>query len=191
MARLRRVGRDALTVRRVKRGRGYSYADGEGRIVADPELRQRVAALGIPPAWTDVCVAPHPRAHIQACGFDAAGRVQYIYHPEWEQRRNQRKQVQLGLLADRLPRVRRHVREDLLAETGSKKLALAIGLALIDRTAMRLGRERYLESNGTRGAGTLFTRDVAVRGDKVVIHFRPRAANEPIMCSMTPGWRRR
>ncbi len=130
-----------------------------------------MAALGIPPAWTDVCIAEHPRAHIQACGYDAAGRLQYIYHEEWEQRRAARKQKQLALLADTLPRIRRRVREDLTAETGSRRLALAIGLALIDRTAMRVGRERYLETNGTRGAGTLFTRDVAVKGQKVVIRF--------------------
>ncbi|RYE80550.1 MAG: hypothetical protein EOP19_18880 [Hyphomicrobiales bacterium] len=63
------------------------------------------------------------------------------------------------------------MREDLAAETGSKTLALAIGVALIDRTAMRVGRERYLDANGTRGAGTMFTRDIKVSGDEIAITF--------------------
>ena len=30
---------------------------------------------------------------------------------------------------------------------------------------MRIGRERYLDTSGTRGAGTLFSRDVSVKGE--------------------------
>lgn len=109
--------------------------------------------------------------HIQACGLDAAGRVQYIYHPDWEAKRTRKKQKQLALLTSALPRIRRHVNEDLEAETASRTLALAIGVALIDRTAMRIGRERYLDARGTRGAGTLYSRDVTVKGDELMVGF--------------------
>jgi DNA topoisomerase-1 len=171
MVRLKRALRDDLTVRRVRRGRGWSYVDRDGNVIRDPELYARARALGIPPAWKDVRIAPDPRHHIQALGTDAAGRMQYIYHPDWEARRTRRKQQQLALLSEALPRIRRRVRDDLEAEPGSKRLALALGVALIDRTAMRVGRERYLEAHGTRGAGTLFSRDVAVKGGTVRIRF--------------------
>ena len=169
--RLKTIRRDDLVVRRVRHGRGHAYFDAEGKPWPVGELRDRVLHLGIPPAWTEVRVAPDPKMHIQACGIDAAGRVQYIYHPDWEARRTRRKQRQLALLTEALPRIRRKVHEDLEAETGSKTLALAIGVALIDRTAMRIGRERYLDARGTRGAGTLFTRDVAVEGDRLTLSF--------------------
>lgn len=171
MARLKRAGRDDLTVRRVRRGRGFGYTDAAGVTLRDPALLDRVRALGIPPAWTEVRIALDPRHHIQALGQDAVGRLQYIYHPDWEVRRSRRKQQQLALLSDCLPRIRRRVRDDLDAEPGSRLLALALGVALIDRTAMRVGRERYLETNGTRGAGTLFTRDITVLGDTIGIRF--------------------
>lgn len=171
MPRLKRVGRSDLTIERQRRGRGYAYVDELDKPVADAEFRARAKHLAIPPAWRDVRIALHPLAHIQACGLDEAGRVQYIYHPDWERRRSAKKQKQLGLLAAALPRLRRRVREDLAAETGSKMLALAIGVALIDRTAMRVGRERYLDANGTRGAGTMFTRDIKVDGDLIAISF--------------------
>jgi DNA topoisomerase-1 len=171
MARLKTVKRDALVVRRVRHGRGWAYFDGDGNPWPRGELRDRALHLGIPPAWTDVRVAPDPMMHIQACGLDAAGRMQYIYHPQWEARRTRKKQRQLAMLTTALPRIRRRVNEDLDAEAGSKTLALAIGVALIDRTAMRIGRERYLDARGTRGAGTLFTRDVGVKGDDIVLRF--------------------
>lgn len=171
MARLKRATRDDLTVCRVRHGRGFGLRDAAGESIRDAELYDRVRALGIPPAWTDVRIAANHRLHIQALGKDAAGRLQYIYHPEWETRRTQKKQQQLALLSTALPRIRRKVREDLEAEAGSRRLALALGVAMIDRTAMRVGRERYLEAHGTRGAGTLFTRDVTVKGDLVRIRF--------------------
>jgi DNA topoisomerase-1 len=169
--RLKRVSRDDLIVRRVRHGRGYAYLDAEGKTWPRGELRERALHLGIPPAWTEVRVAPEPNMHIQACGLDAAGRVQYIYHAEWEAKRTAKKQKQLALLTAALPRIRRSVTRDLEAETGSRTLALAIGVALIDRTAMRIGRERYLDARGTRGAGTLYTRDVKVRGDEITVGF--------------------
>jgi len=180
MTRLKRAARDDLTVRRVRRGRGFGYVDATGATLRDVELYERARALGIPPAWTDVRLAADPRLHIQAVGSDAAGRLQYLYHPEWEARRTRRKQEHLALLSAALPRIRRKVRDDLEAEAGSRRLALALGVAMIDRTAMRVGRERYLDAHGTRGAGTLFTRDVSVRGDQVSIKFPAKSGRTAV-----------
>lgn len=178
MVRLKRVTREDLTIRRVRHGRGFGLRDANGEKITDPNLYERVRALGIPPAWEDVRIAMAPNAHIQAMGVDAAGRLQYIYHPDWELRRARRKQEQLAHLTEALPRIRRRVREDLLAEAGSKRLALALGVALIDRTAMRVGRERYLDARGTRGAGTLFSRDVTVKGDVITTRFPAKSGKE-------------
>lgn len=170
MARLVQVGRDDLTIRRARRGRGFSFCNADGT-PADPDCKARALALTIPPAWTDVRIAATDNAHIQALGVDAAGREQYIYHPDWENRRNRRKHQQLGLLTEALPRIRRQVARDLDAEPGEARLALAIAIALIDRTAMRVGREKYLKTSGTRGASTLFDKDVRIKGDEVRMRF--------------------
>lgn len=171
MPRLKRVSRSDLSIARQRRGSGFVYLNAGGKPVRDEAFRARARHLGIPPAWRDVRIALEPQAHIQACGLDDAGRVQYIYHPDWEARRARKKQRQLTLLTDALPRIRRRVRADLAADSGSRTLALALGVALIDRTAMRVGRERYLDANGTRGAGTMFSRDIVVNGDDVAIAF--------------------
>lgn len=178
MVRLVTVTRDALTIERRRRGKGFCYLDAAGEPVCDDDFKSRVRALGIPPAWVEVKIAPHPRAHIQATGRDAAGRLQYIYHPDWEVRRQARKQNQLSLLTTALPAVRRRVARDLAAEAGSATLALAIAVALIDRTAMRVGRERYLKSSGARGASTLYGRDVRVKGSSIALDFPSKSGKK-------------
>lgn len=169
--RLVRIGRDGLTLVRQRSGKGFCYRDAHGALVSDAATRTRIKALGIPPAWNAVRIAPAANAHIQALGIDEAGRDQYIYHPDWELRREGKKQRRLAALTSVLPRLRRGVAEALGAETGSRELALAIAVALIDKTAMRVGREKYLQSSGTRGAGTLYARDVRVEGDEVAMAF--------------------
>src|ERR1700743_188473 len=113
MTRLKSVSRAELVVRRTRHGRGHAYFDAYGKPWPAGCLRTRALPLAIPPAWTEVRIAPEPNMHIQACGLDAAGRVQYIYHPDWEARRTLRKQKHLALLTAALPRIRRHVHEDL------------------------------------------------------------------------------
>jgi DNA topoisomerase-1 len=180
MARLRHVSSEALTVSRQRRGRAFSYFDAAGEPIRDREAIRRFRDLAVPPAWQEVRLSPDARSHIQATGVDGAGRLQYIYHAEWQRRRERKKLRQLTMLAAALPRIRRRVRRDLDAEAGSRELALAVGVALIDRTAMRVGRERYLSAHGTRGAGTLFARDVSVHGDRVRIRFPAKSGKQAV-----------
>lgn len=180
--RLVKVGREALTLTREKRGTGFCYRNGNGALIRDAGTRSRIKALGIPPAWREVRIAPDARAHIQALGMDEAGRDQYIYHPDWELRRERKKQRRLARLTAVLPRLRRKIAAGLGAEAGSRELALAIAVALIDKTAMRVGREKYLESSGTRGAGTLYARDVRVEGNEVCMTFDAKGGKRVEYC---------
>lgn len=180
--RLVKVSRIDLTLSRQKSGKGFSYRDGTGALVGDAATKARIKALGIPPAWKQVRIAASEKAHIQVLGVDEAGRDQYIYHPDWELRRDGKKQRRLSVLTGVLPRVRKRIALDLNAETGSRKLALAIAAALIDKTAMRVGREKYLEASGTRGAGTLYARDVRVAGDEVCMNFDAKGGKRAEYC---------
>src|SRR6476660_8845593 len=76
---------------RRRRGRGWSYYDAAGEPITDAELIARIKALVIPPAWLDVWISPDANGHIQAIGTDAAGRRQYLYHPDWRAKRDELK----------------------------------------------------------------------------------------------------
>jgi len=58
----------------------FRYVDARGAAITDEEAIDRIEALAIPPAWTDVWISPSPHARLQATGVDAAGRKQYRYH---------------------------------------------------------------------------------------------------------------
>src|SRR5690606_847057 len=88
---LRHVSDTAPGIRRRRRGRGFGYVDADGRRVTDTAVLQRIRALAVPPAWTDVWICADPRGHIQATGRDARGRKQYRYHARWSEVRGEGK----------------------------------------------------------------------------------------------------
>jgi DNA topoisomerase-1 len=157
--------------RRVRSGRGFSYQDPDGTTVRDPELRARFEALGIPPAWENVWIAPYENGHIQAVGYDAANRKQYIYHPTWRQRNDKKKFQRMLLLAEALPRARRQVRRHLRDGTMTKRRVLAAAFRMLDAGGLRIGSSRYEEENGSYGLTTLHGEHATVDGDSVRLTF--------------------
>lgn len=180
--RLKRVAAEALTIRRLKRGRGFSYDDGEGHSIRDPETLARIRSLAIPPAYADVRIAADPRAHLQAVGRDDAGRIQHRYHPDWERVRERRKLAKLSHLVGALPKIRAAIARDLKLRTLSKQKALACAACLIDRCHIRVGSESYAKENGSYGASTLLKRHVAVVGGRVELKFRGKSGKD-ISCA--------
>ena len=87
MTRLRRVRQSSPGFSRRRHGRGFVYLDQRGDPIRDERL-ERLRALAIPPAWTDVWICSDDRGHLQATGTDDAGRRQYLYHPEWRRQRD-------------------------------------------------------------------------------------------------------
>jgi DNA topoisomerase-1 len=169
---LRHVSRDKLTIRRVRRGKGWSYLRASGRVIRDASIVKRLARLAVPPAYEAVVYADDPAAHLQAVGRDAAGRLQYRYHPDWEKVREQRKARRLAHLAETLPRIRRSLGQYLNSTEPSRELALSAVIELVGCSAIRAGRETYLKQRGTRGAATLLKSNVVVDGDRISLRFR-------------------
>src|SRR5215217_1364900 len=103
IVRLRRsdLSRTGLTRRRS--GSGFRYLDRDGKLIKDPDTIERIKALVIPPAWTDVWISPDPRGHIQSTGYDAAGRKQYLYHRVWRTTRDEKKFEHALEVAEKLP----------------------------------------------------------------------------------------
>ncbi|HKA70963.1 MAG TPA: DNA topoisomerase IB [Xanthobacteraceae bacterium] len=171
---LRLVSAGALTIRRRRRGRGFSYYTEDGRLIRDRAQVRRLNALAVPPAYEDVLCAEDPSAHLQAIGRDAAGRLQYRYHPEWEKVREARKAHRLAQLVEALPRIRRSVAQHLAGQEPTRELALAGVIELVARSAIRPGSESYARLNGTRGAATLLKSNVTMSGDLITLAFRAK-----------------
>ncbi|MGO4736800.1 DNA topoisomerase IB [Bosea sp. 2KB_26] len=184
--RLRIVNPRDLTIRRVRRGRGFAYLDATDEPVRDAALLERIDSLAVPPAYREVRIATDPRAHLQAIGRDEAGRLQYLYHPEWERVRERRKLKRLRLLIEALPRLRKVVADDLKARPLCRRKALACAIAIIDRCHLRVGGEAYAKSNGSHGASTLLKRHVALTASRIDLLFRGKGGKQ-IACSRQDG----
>lgn len=178
MPRLRRSDSSGAGLHRVRAGRGFSYKDAAGVPIDDPELRERIEALVIPPAWTDVWIAPYPNGHIQATGVDAAGRRQYIYHPTWREQKDRIKYDRALSLAESLPAARRQVTLHLREDGPTRDRALAAGFRMLDTGSLRVGSERYAEANGSIGLTTLLCAHASVSGDTVQLRF-PAKSGQP------------
>jgi len=163
-----------LTIRRIKRGKSYSFVRANGSHIRDARTIRRLHAMAVPPAYREVRYSPDPNSHLQAVGRDAAGRLQYRYHADWEKVREQRKAHRLARLVAALPKIRRNVSMHLSDEEPSREFALSAVIELIARTAIRPGSESYARLNGTRGASTLLKSNVTLEDDSVVLTFKAK-----------------
>ncbi|TBN57292.1 DNA topoisomerase IB [Glaciihabitans arcticus] len=174
MPRLRRSNLTKPGFTRQKKGTGFSYS-GPGLLETD---RSRIEDLAIPPAWSDVWIAPHPNSHIQATGVDVAGRRQYIYHSQWRETKDKAKFDRALDLAAALPGARRRVTVDLRSNGATEERALGAAFRMLDTGALRIGSERYAETNGSHGLSTLLCAHARVSGgDTVELSFPAKSGH--------------
>src|SRR3954469_6330055 len=177
---LRHVARAQLTIERRKADDGYSYYNRNGSEITDEAVLKRFAALAVPPAYEEVYFSSDERAHLQAVGRDAAGRLQYRYHPDWEKVREIRKARRLARLADVLPRIRRSVAQHLSGDAPTREFASAAVIELVARSAIRPGTESYARLRGTRGAATLLKSNVTIYGESITLTFRSKGGKTTV-----------
>ncbi len=187
MVRLRRSDLSAPGLRRKPAGKKFVYVDADGRPVDDPEVLERIEALVIPPAWTDVWICPHPRGHIQAMGTDARGRRQYRYHDVWRLKRDREKFDHMLEFGRALPKLRHCIFEHLQEEGLGRERVLACAARLLDLGFFRIGTEGYAEENQTYGLATIQKRHVKLaEGGVLVFDYPAKGGKQRIQSVVDP-----
>lgn len=151
-----------------KRGFRYRRADGGRLTKAD---RERIEALKIPPAWTDVAINASAGGRLQAVGKDAAGRWQYLYHEKHVRVQERQKYHRLVRFAANLPAARATVKRHLRQPGIGRERVLAAVLRILMTCFMRPGSQVYASENGSYGIATLKKRHVKVKGAKIDFDF--------------------
>jgi len=141
---------------------GFRYHDAGGAQV-DAVTAERIDALAIPPAWTDVWISPVADGHLQATGYDDAGRKQYRYHADFRAFAEQRKFDRLKYFARALVPIRKAVSAGLERPVGDRERAVAAAVRLIDEHLLRVGNPKSAEQ-GHFGATTLTVDHIDDRG---------------------------
>lgn len=150
---------------------GFSYLKVDGEPLRSTAALSRIESLRIPPAWTDVHISPHGSDKVQAYGYDAKGRKQYIYNQEHVDRRSRRKFRKLIPFAHSLPRLRTATNEHLGQGGLGRERVLATIVRLMVRAYFRVGSERYAVRNKTFGIATLHKEHLRVEGNSLYFRY--------------------
>lgn len=163
-------------IERKKQGRGFRYTLAGKSI--DKATLSRVAGLAVPPAWTDVRISLSDRAKVQATGYDANGRKQYIYSRAHRDKQEAAKFDRITGFAERLPRLRRQVQKDLKRWRFDKRKVAAAAVSLLDQEYFRIGNNSYARSNKTYGLTTLRSKHLTVKSGKAIFDFVGKSGQE-------------
>lgn len=156
----------------------FWYVCPKGEKLGEGKTIQRIRALAIPPAWTDVWISPDPNGHIQATGRDQKGRKQYRYHPDWAAERDGAKYASLVEFAEALPRLRKQVDADLRRHGLPFERVVASVVWLLDNTMIRVGNVAYARDNKSFGLTTLRDRHVDICGSSLRFSFKGKSGKE-------------
>ena len=186
MPRLKRIDCSSPGIHRRKAGRGFTYVDQNGNKVTDKATLDRIAALVIPPAWTDVWICPLANGHIQAVGVDVKGRKQYRYHDAWRLRRDAEKFDHMLEFAAALPVIRERAAIDLARNSLCRERVLACAVRLLDLGFFRIGTEGYAEENQTYGLATMRKKHVRIEGDVITFDYVAKSGKRRIQSVADP-----
>jgi DNA topoisomerase-1 len=169
---------DRPGIRRLKVRGSFRYVAPDGNTLTDRAEIARIKSLAIPPAYTDVWIAPIRNAHVQATGRDARGRKQYRYHKRWREVRDANKFDRMLAFAKALPKIRAAVKRDLAKPGLPREKVLATVVSLLEATMIRVGNEEYARDNDSYGLTTMSEDHVKVRGDAIRFRFRGKSGIE-------------
>ncbi len=133
----------------------WNYFLPNGKPLADMERVDFLNSLAVPPAWTEVWYCSEENGHIQATGKDSNGRLQYRYHPKWNEYKSILKYQNVDEFAIALNELRREVDADLDTNEMLREKVVAIVVRLIDRYHIRVGSDQYAQENESYGLTTL------------------------------------
>lgn len=173
------VSDDMPGITRRKQGKSFSYRHPGGRLLRDDSALRRIRGLAIPPAYTEVWICPDPRGHLQATGRDARRRKQYRYHPDWATVRGDGKFDRVIAFGEALPRLRRRLRKHLALKGYPREKVLAIVVAIMAETLVRIGNNDYARSNKSYGLTTLRDRHLRfAAGGRARLAFRGKGGQD-------------
>ena len=151
---------------RYAKGSGFIYKNERSKIIVSKSIKSWITSLAIPPAWKDVWISKDRDAYMLVTGYDDKNRKQYVYHPNAEVIREEKKLSRLLQLGRVLPKIRRRVSRDLNQSGLTKDRVLAAVVQIILDSGMRVGNNHYTQANGTYGATTLRKKHVNGKKEK-------------------------
>ncbi len=160
---------------RRRTGSGFVYLDTRGVRLSNQRDIDRIHTLAIPPTWTNVWICPRASGHIQASGRDARGRKQYRYHPKWEDMRNHTQFSRIAVFGKLLPLIRQCTGEQLAQHGMPREKMLAVVVALLEKTLIRIGNAENLQPNCFSSLAALHDSNAQANSSAIRFSFRGKS----------------
>jgi DNA topoisomerase I len=161
----------------MERGFFYRYP-GTGETVREERVLTRIENLKVPPAWEEARIARSPSAKVQAIGYDSAGRLQYLYHPRYRERKEREKFERILRFSKALPRMRHTTSNHLRHKYLDREKVLAAMTRLMNAAYFRVGEERYARKNRTYGIATLRRKHLRIEGNTMIFEYTGKWGQE-------------
>lgn len=148
----------------------YRYPDTD-ETVREERVLSRIEDLKVPPAWADARIARGPSAKVQAVGYDSQGRLQYLYHPKYRERKEREKFERILRFSEVLPEMRKVTSDHLRRKKLGREKVLAAMTRLMNAAYFRVGDERYARKNNTYGIATLRRKHLRIEGNTMIFEY--------------------
>lgn len=151
----------------------FHYIDDATRTrIMDVEHIERLAKIGVPPAYNNVKIIKDPSSNVLAFGRDSMGRKQTIYKEEFVTSQRLKRLELLANFETTLGAIKRNVALRLNnPNTSVKDKCIAVIVRLMLVCHFRIGTLENIEKYNTYGLTTLLGKHVSVRGDTVHFQF--------------------
>ncbi|MBU0824075.1 MAG: DNA topoisomerase IB, partial [Alphaproteobacteria bacterium] len=173
-ARLIHVDDGLPGITRERVGDQWRYRDTKGKVIRGGDEIARLSAIALPPAYEDAWYCPAPNGHILATGYDARGRKQYRYHPEFRLAQDADKYDRCSAFGHALPLLRARLVDDLARRNLCQERVVGAVVRLLDLAALRVGNEQYAAANNSFGATTLRQRHAKLTGQTLRLRYRAK-----------------
>ncbi len=165
-------------ITRERIGEGWRYRDAKCKIIRDAPEIARLNAIALPPAYADAWFCPAANGHILATGYDARGRKQYRYHPDFRLARDADKYDRCAAFGHALPLLRARLESDLARRNLCQERVVGAVVRLLDLAALRVGNEQYVAANKSFGATTLRQRHAKLTGQTLRLSYRAKGGTQ-------------
>lgn len=153
--------------------------DSSGKYVYDKtkkeiskKMDKRIKDLKIPIVYTTLWVSKDSKSDIQVIALDSKQRKQYFYSDKWISKRHNEKFLRMYKFVEKLPKLRKHVEQDINVKSFSKQKTMAFMVLIMDLTNIRIGNKKYLDQNESFGLTTLKKEHVITKGNTTKFIFR-------------------
>jgi DNA topoisomerase-1 len=137
-----------------KKGNKFFYNKNNSQ-VDDQNCLKRLQSFKVPPAWKNVWYSSTPKCHIQVYGTDQSGKRQYIQSEKWISNAKYKKYLRMKQFIKDISTFKKKITLPERNFTPSYKNVVCLLFNLLIDTHIRVGNEKYAESNKTYGLTTL------------------------------------